>query len=70
MQEREAETMMRDALIRLRVLALNGRWEPAVALLRGKVAVEVRRAARAGRPADPIRSAFVDECTFFHSCPL
>lgn len=32
-------------LIRLRALALSGRWEPAMALLRGKVAVEVRRAA-------------------------
>jgi len=32
-------------LVRLRALALSGRWEPAMALLRGKVAGEVRRAA-------------------------
>lgn len=32
-------------LIRLRALALSGRWAPAMGLLRGKVAVEVRRAA-------------------------
>lgn len=32
-------------LIRLRALALSGRWAPAMAHLRGKVAVEVRRAA-------------------------
>lgn len=32
-------------LIRLRALALSGRWAPAMGLLRGKVAVEVRRVA-------------------------
>jgi len=40
-------------LMRWRALALSGRWAPAMAHLRGKVAVEVRRAARAGWPADP-----------------
>lgn len=43
-------------LIRLRALAPSGRWEPAIALLLSKVAVEVRRAARAGWPADPVGS--------------
>jgi hypothetical protein len=32
-------------LIRLRALALSGRWSPAIALLCGKVAVEVRLVA-------------------------
>jgi len=37
------------------VLALSGRWAPAMAHLRGKAAAEVRRAARSGWLVDPMK---------------